>query len=57
VKIASAALILVSALSAGIFYLMPVRFLNPRRSIAVLPLVDESKDMEWTPILRQPVKP
>jgi serine/threonine protein kinase/tetratricopeptide (TPR) repeat protein len=44
VKIASAALILVSALSAGIFYLMQVRFLNPRRSIAVLPLVDESKD-------------
>jgi serine/threonine protein kinase/Tfp pilus assembly protein PilF len=44
VMIASTVLIVALALSAGIFYLMQVQFSNARRSIAVLPLVDESKD-------------
>jgi serine/threonine protein kinase len=42
VKIASAVLAL--ALSAGIVYLTQVHYSNPSRSIAVLPLVDESRD-------------
>jgi serine/threonine protein kinase/tetratricopeptide (TPR) repeat protein len=45
VKIASAVFVLALALCAVIFYLVQVQFSNPRRSIPVLPLVDESKDM------------
>lgn len=44
VKIASAVLVVALALSAAIYYLMQVRYSNPSHSIAVLPLVDESKD-------------
>jgi serine/threonine protein kinase len=44
VKIAAALFVLALALSAGIFYLSQVQFSGPSRSIAVLPLVDESKD-------------
>ena len=44
VKIASALVVLGLALSAGMFYLAQVQFSGPSRSIAVLPLLDESKD-------------
>lgn len=43
-KIASAVLVFALALSAGIIYLVQVQFSNPSSSIAVLPLVDDSKD-------------
>jgi serine/threonine protein kinase len=44
VKIASALFVLTVVLIAGILYLPQVQFSNPVRSIAVLPLVDDSKD-------------
>jgi eukaryotic-like serine/threonine-protein kinase len=44
VKIASALFVLMVVLIAGILYLAQVQFSNPIRSIAVLPLVDDSKD-------------
>jgi serine/threonine protein kinase/tetratricopeptide (TPR) repeat protein len=44
VKIASAVFVVALALSAGILYLMQVHLSNSSHSIAVLPLLDESKD-------------
>jgi eukaryotic-like serine/threonine-protein kinase len=44
VKTTSALFVLAVALSAGILYLVQFQFSHPIRSIAVLPLADESKD-------------